>query len=44
MIYLFEPLALEYLGAGLKLNGHSVEIIDARLEPDLEGACRHFQR
>lgn len=42
-VYLFEPLALEYLGAGLKLDGHSVEIIDARLEPDIEDACRRFQ-
>lgn len=42
-VYLFEPLALEYLGAGLKLDGHTVELIDARLEPDLEEACRRFQ-
>ncbi|MBI5483507.1 MAG: cobalamin B12-binding domain-containing protein [Deltaproteobacteria bacterium] len=42
-VYLFEPLALEYLGAGLKLDGHSVEIIDARLEPDPEAACRRFK-
>jgi radical SAM superfamily enzyme YgiQ (UPF0313 family) len=42
-VYLFEPLALEYLGAGLKLDGHAVEIIDARLEPDVEEACRRFQ-
>jgi radical SAM superfamily enzyme YgiQ (UPF0313 family) len=42
-IFLFEPLALEYLGAGLKLDGHTVEVLDARLEPDIEGACRGFQ-
>jgi len=42
-IFLFEPLALEYLGAGLKLDGHPVELIDARIEPDVEGACRRFQ-
>lgn len=42
-VFLFEPLALEYLGAGLKLDGHTVEIIDARLEPDPEEACRRFQ-
>src|ERR1017187_2160240 len=42
-VYLFEPLALEYLGAGLKLDGHTVEIIDARLEPDLEETCRRFK-
>jgi radical SAM superfamily enzyme YgiQ (UPF0313 family) len=41
--FLFEPLALEYLGAGLKLDGHTVELLDARLEPDIEGACRRFQ-
>lgn len=41
--FLFEPLALEYLGAGLKLDGHTVELLDVRLEPDIEGACRKFQ-
>lgn len=41
--FLFEPLALEYLGAGLKLDGHTVELLDARLEPDIERACRRFQ-
>jgi len=30
-IYLFEPLALEYLGAGLKLDGHEVLLLDARI-------------
>ena len=40
-IFLFEPLALEYLGAGLKQDGHTVELLDARLEPDVEGVfCR----
>lgn len=42
-VYLFEPLALEYLGAGLRLDGHPVELVDARLEPDPEEACRRFQ-
>lgn len=42
-IFLFEPLALEYLGAGLKLDGHTVEVLDARLELDIEAACRRFQ-
>jgi len=42
-IFLFEPLALEYLGAGLKLDGHTVEILDARLNPDIEAACLRFQ-
>jgi radical SAM superfamily enzyme YgiQ (UPF0313 family) len=42
-IFLFEPLALEYLGAGLKQDGHRVELVDARLEPDIEGVCARFQ-
>ncbi len=41
--FLFEPLAMEYLGAGLKLDGHTVELLDARLEPDIEGAFSRFQ-
>ena len=41
-IFLFEPLALEYLGAGLKLDGHEVRLLDARLEPDIDGAFRAF--
>lgn len=41
--FMFEPLALEYLGAGLKLDGHEVEVLDVRLEPDVEAACRRFQ-
>lgn len=42
-VFLFEPLGLEYLGAGLKLDGHEVEILDARLTPDIESTCRRFQ-
>ena len=42
-IFLFEPLALEYLGAGLELDGHTVEVLDARLTLDIEAACRRFQ-
>ena len=42
-IFLFEPLALEYLGAGLKEDGHQVEILDARLDPDIQAAFRRFQ-
>ncbi len=42
-VYLFEPLGLEYLGVGLKLDGHEVELLDARLEPDIDGACRRFR-
>ena len=41
--FLFEPLALEYLGAGLELDGHTVEVLDARLEPDIDDAFRRFQ-
>ena len=36
-IFLHEPLALEYVGAGLVHDGHQVTLIDARLEPDIEG-------
>ena len=42
-IFLFEPLALEYLGAGLKEDGHEVRLLDARLEPDIEWVCRRFE-
>lgn len=42
-IFLFEPLGLEYLGAGLQLDGHVAEILDARLTPDIESACWRFQ-
>lgn len=42
-IYLFEPLALEYLGAGLKADDHLVELLDARLDPDIDGAFRRLQ-
>lgn len=42
-VYLFEPLALEYLGAGLKLDNHEVRILDARIEPDYEAALREFK-
>lgn len=36
-------LALEYLGAGLKADGHQVAILDARIDPDVEGALRAFE-
>ncbi len=42
-VYLFEPLALEYLGAGLKLDNHTVLLHDARLEPDWETTFNKFQ-
>ncbi|MBJ6725554.1 B12-binding domain-containing radical SAM protein [Geomesophilobacter sediminis] len=39
-VYLFEPLALEYLGAGAKLDGHEVTLIDARIDHDIDGAIK----
>ncbi len=42
-IFLFEPLALEYLGAGLKLDGHTVELLDGRLEKDIEKVFLRFK-
>ena len=42
-IYLFEPLALEYLGAGLKLDGHQVTLLDARLDSDVIGIFNRVQ-
>ena len=41
-VYLFEPLALEYVGAGLKQVGHQVRLVDARLEPDVERVFAEF--
>jgi hopanoid C-3 methylase len=42
-IFLFEPLALEYLGAGLKQDGHEVQLHDARIEPDFERTYLTFR-
>ncbi len=42
-IFLFEPLALEYLGAGLKEDGREVLLLDARIDPDFESAFKKFQ-
>ncbi|HBT83262.1 MAG TPA: B12-binding domain-containing radical SAM protein, partial [Desulfuromonas sp.] len=42
-IYLFEPLALEYLGAGLKEDGHEVTLLDARLDPDIDAAVARLR-
>ncbi len=42
-IYLFEPLALEYLAAGAMLDGHELRILDARIDRDIEGAIKSFQ-
>lgn len=42
-IFMHEPLALEYLGAGLRLANHDVVIFDARLERDYEAALRSYK-
>ncbi|WP_242833530.1 B12-binding domain-containing radical SAM protein [Desulfosporosinus youngiae] len=42
-VYMYEPLGLEYLGAGLKEDGHEVLLLDARLEPDFVSAFLSFQ-
>ena len=42
-VFLFEPLALEYVGAGLKQDAHDVLLLDARLDSDYESAYRRFQ-
>jgi hopanoid C-3 methylase len=41
--FVHEPLGLEYLGAGLLADGHRVEILDARFDPDVEAACRRLR-
>lgn len=42
-VYMHEPLALEYLGAGLKQDAHQIQLHDARIEPDVLSAVRSFQ-
>ena len=42
-IFLFEPLAMEYLGSGLKQDGHEVQLLDARIDPNYESTYRRFQ-
>lgn len=42
-VYMHEPLALEYLGAGLKLDGHDVLLLDARIDADVMALSRDFQ-
>ncbi|MHB9072325.1 MAG: B12-binding domain-containing radical SAM protein [Desulfobaccales bacterium] len=39
---IFEPLALEYLAAGVARD-HDVRILDMRLDPDLDGVLRAYQ-
>lgn len=41
-VFLFEPLALEYVAAGVA-GEHEVRILDMRLDKDLASACRIFQ-
>jgi radical SAM superfamily enzyme YgiQ (UPF0313 family) len=39
-----EPIALEYVGAGAKQDGHEVRLLDLRLHPDdLETTLREFR-
>ncbi len=40
-IFLYEPLALEYVSAGVA-SDHEVRIVDLRLEKDLQAALRDF--
>lgn len=42
-VYMHEPLALEYLGAGLKRDGHDVLLLDARIDGDVFSRGRDFQ-
>jgi hopanoid C-3 methylase len=42
-VYMHEPLALEYLGAGLKLDGHDVLLLDGRIEGDVVKVGVDFQ-
>ena len=39
---IFEPLALEYLAAGVA-GDHDVRILDMRLDPDLDAALQNYQ-
>ena len=40
--HIYEPLALEYLAAGVA-GDHDVRILDMRLEPDLDSVLRDYQ-
>lgn len=35
-VFAYEPLALEYIGAGLKQDGHTVQLLDARFDSGVE--------
>jgi len=41
-VYMHEPLALEYLGAGLKIDGHEVLLHDGRVDPEITAAAEEF--
>ena len=41
-VFLFEPLALEYIAAGVARD-HDVRILDLRLEKDLSGVLTEFR-
>ena len=39
---IYEPLALEYLAAGVS-GDHDVRILDMRLDPDLDSALQNYR-
>jgi len=41
-VHLFEPLALEYLAAAVAPN-HDVEVLDMRIDADLDGVLERFE-
>ncbi|MFC1563533.1 B12-binding domain-containing radical SAM protein [candidate division KSB1 bacterium] len=41
-VHIFEPLALEYIAAGVK-NDHDVKILDMRLDKNLKGTLENFE-
>lgn len=42
-VYMHEPLALEYLAAGLKNDDHEVKILDARIDPNIIDFYNQFK-
>ncbi len=42
-LHMFEPLSLEYVGAGVLEDGHDVRLLDLRLEDELESTLASFQ-
>jgi radical SAM superfamily enzyme YgiQ (UPF0313 family) len=41
-VFMFEPLALEYLAAGMMEEGLEVKILDSRIEPDIMGCVQRY--